>query len=244
MADYTLSDIAAATGEGGGFGGGRDGGAWWLLVLFLLLGGFGNRGFGQGGQVGGDQLYPWLNQAQSNWQGVADIQQALCNGFAGVEASASARQIADMQQGFASQTAITQGLTGIQQQLAQCCCDNRAGIADLRYTVASEACADRAAVSDALRDVLAANNASTQRILDKMCDQELQAERRENEQLRTQLNMMNLAASQNAQTAAIIANNEAQTTALEQYLAPAPRPAYIVQNPNCCQPNYGCGCGM
>lgn len=30
--------------------------------------------------------------------------------------------------------------------------------------------------------------------------------------------------------------------AVEQYLAPTPRPAYIVQNPNCCAPNFGCGC--
>ena len=56
--------------------------------------------------------------------------------------------------------------------------------------------------------------------------------------------MANLAASQGAQTAAILANNEAQTTALEQYLAPVPRPAYVVPNPNCCTQNYGtCGCG-
>ena len=62
-------------------------------------------------------------------------------------------------------------------------------------------------------------------------------------ELQNQLTMANLAASQNAQTAAILANNEAQTTALEQYLAPTPRPAYIVQNPNCCQQNFSCGCG-
>ena len=76
--------------------------------------------------------------------------------------------------------------------------------------------------------------------------QELDAERRENEQLRTQLNLAQLAASQNSQTAQIIANNEAQTAALENYLNPPARPAYIVQNPNCCQ-NYGytgCGCNM
>jgi hypothetical protein len=96
-----------------------------------------------------------------------------------------------------------------------------------------------------VRDLLVNQNANTQRILDKMCDQELYAERRENENLRQQINMMNLAASQNLQTAQLIANNEAQTTALEQYLAPVPRPAYVVQNPNCCQQNFGgCGCGQ
>ena len=252
MADYTLSDIAAATGENGGFGG-RDGGAWWLLVLFLLIGGFGGNGWGNRNQTGGDQLYPWMNQAQANWQGVSDIQQAMCSGFAGVnanvsggfaaaEAAESARQLASMQQAFASQTAIMQGLTGIQSQLAQCCCDNRLATANQTATILSENCADRAAISDGVRDIIASQTAGTQRILDQMCSDKIDAKNEEIANLRTQLNMMNLAASQNAQTAALIANNEAQTTALEQYLAPVPRPAYVVQNPNCCQP-YNCGCG-
>ena len=84
-----------------------------------------------------------------------------------------------------------------------------------------------------------------QTILDKMCQQELDAERRENANLRTQLNMANLAASQNAQTAQILADNAAQTFALEQYLNPTPKPAYVVQNPNCCTANnVGCGCSF
>ena len=63
-------------------------------------------------------------------------------------------------------------------------------------------------------------------------------------ELHTQLNMANLKESQNSQTAAILANNAAQTAALEQYLNPAPIPAYVVQNPNCCgQTTFGCGCG-
>ena len=97
-------------------------------------------------------------------------------------------------------------------------------------------------MSDALRDVIAANTASTQRILDQMCNDKIDAKNERIADLERQLTMANLAASQNAQTAAILANNEAQTTALEQYLAPVPRPAYIVQNPNCCT-NSGCGCG-
>lgn len=126
-----------------------------------------------------------------------------------------------------------QSLFDLSSQMASCCCDNRLATANLAADVAREACANRTAMAEGV-----------QAILDKMCDAELQAERRENDQLRTQLNMMNLAASQNAQTAAIIANNEAQTTALEQYLAPVPRPAYVVQNPNCCTPSFGCNCGM
>ena len=120
-----------------------------------------------------------------------------------------------------------------------CCCENRAAVADLKYTVATEACADRSAISDALRDVLTANTASTQRILDQLCQDKIDAKNERIAELQNQLTLANLAASQNAQTAAILANNEAQTAALEQYLAPTPRPAYIVQNPSCCQ-NFGC----
>ena len=174
--------------------------------------------------------------------GFGDIQTALCGGFAGVNAGISngfaqaeiannARQIADMQQSFAAQTATMQGFNGLQSQLAQCCCDNRAGLADLRYTVATENCADRAALADGLRDVLAATQAQTQAILDKMCQQELEAERRENSNLRTQLSMAQLAASQSAQTAALEASNSAQTQYIVNRVAPYPIPAYTVANP-------------
>ena len=125
-------------------------------------------------------------------------------------------------------------------------CDNRAATADLKFTVATEACADRAAVNDALRDVITANNASTQRILDQMCQDKIDAKNEQIANLQHQLTMENLAASQNAQTAAILANNDQQTAALEQYLAPVPRPAYIVSSPYCCNQGnfgYGCGCG-
>ena len=62
--------------------------------------------------------------------------------------------------------------------------------------------------------------------------------------LRAALNNVNGQASQNAQTAAIIANNEAQTVALERYLAPTPVPAYPASQMNYCNaPNFGCGCG-
>lgn len=77
-----------------------------------------------------------------------------------------------------------------------------------------------------------------------MCQQEIDALKERNQDLRTQLNMANLASSQTAQTARILADNAMQTAALEQYLNPTPIPAYMVQNPNCCAtPSYGCGCG-
>ena len=96
----------------------------------------------------------------------------------------------------------------------------------------------------ALRDVLESQNAGVQRILDTMCQDKIDAKNEKIADLERQLTMANLAASQGMQTAAIIANNEAQTSALEQYLAPVPRPAYIVQNPNGCNCNTSCGCAF
>lgn len=245
----SAADIAAVT-RGDGFGGGwGDSSAWWLIILFLFMfnGNWGNGfGGGYGGGVGGEvqrgfdqsAVMSGLGSIQSAvTNGFVDTASALCNGFAGVNASiangfaqseiaANARQMADMNQNFA-----------LQSQLAQCCCDNRLASADLKYTIATENCADRTALSDALRDVLESQNAGVQRILDTMCQDKIDAKNERIADLERQLTMANLAASQGAQTAAILANNDMQTAALEQYLAPVPRPAYIVQNPN------GCNCG-
>lgn len=76
-----------------------------------------------------------------------------------------------------------------------------------------------------------------------MCQDKIDAKNERIAELQTQLNMANLAASQTAQTSRILADNAAQTVALEQYLNPTPIPAYVVQNPACCNQNYGCGCG-
>ena len=254
----SAADVAAVTGGNGGFGNWGDNSAWWLIILFLFIfngnwgnwgGGYGNgggtysevqRGFDQSAVMGG------LSGIQSSLtSGFVDTAAALCNGFAGVNAAiangfaqseiaANARQMADMNQAFA-----------LQSQLAQCCCDNRLASADLKYTIATENCADRTALSDALRDVLESQSAGVQRILDTMCHDKIDAKNERIADLERQLTMANLAASQSAQTAAILANNDAQTNALEQYLAPVPRPAYIVQNPNGCGCNSinSCGCG-
>ena len=111
-----------------------------------------------------------------------------------------------------------------------CCCENRAAVADLKYTIANEEAATRAA-----------NASNTQAILDKLCQQEIEALKVQNQNLQSQLNMATLRESQTAQTAAILSNNAAQTAALEQYLNPAPVPAYVVANPNGCSCNAGCG---
>lgn len=155
----------------------------------------------------------------------------------------------DVQRGF-DQQSIMGGQANIMDQLnslamsmQNCCCDNRLGIADLKYTIATEACADRSAVNEGVRDIIASNTANTQAILDKLCQQEIDALKTENANLQTQINLANLQSSQTAQTARILSDNAAQTVALEQYLNPTPVPAYVVQNPNCCSPVYnGCGC--
>lgn len=242
-----IMPVAPFYGNGNNNGG--FGGDWgWIILLLVLFGagGWGNNGGGFGGGFGGG-LYPWMNQADITTSGFQNqaLQSSLAslndnaisgfagvtNGFAQAEIAENARQMANMNQMFS-----------LQSSLQNCCCENRLGIANLGADIAREACADRAAVSDALRDVLAANTASTQRILDQMCADKIDAKNEKIADLERQLTMAQLAASQNAQTAAILANNEAQTTALEQYLAPVPRPAYIVQNPNCC--TNSCGCGM
>lgn len=260
-----------------GFGG--DG--WWILLLFLLAGNGGWGGFG-GGYAGGNELYPWMNQAdltqagfnqtatnttlsgiQSGISGLStqlcnccgDIQNSLCNGFAGVNSNVSngfaqaeiadnARQMANMQQAFANQTAMSQGFNTVGSQLANCCCENRLASADLKYTIATENCADRAALSDGIRDIITNQTANTQRILDTLCQDKIDAKNEKIADLQRQLTMADLRASQGAQTSQLLADNSRQTAVLEDYLNPVPRPAYVVQNPNCCPQNTcGCGCG-
>lgn len=187
--------------------------------------------------------------------GFGDVQTALCGGFAGVNATVNGaqnalaqqlytNQIADLERSFAAQTASTQGMNAIAMNLQNCCCENRASVADLKYTVATENCADRAAISDGIRDVIANQTASTQRILDKLCDQELQAERRENQNLRTQLNMATLNASQVAQTAQIKDGQAAAVNSLVNELRSCPIPSQPVygNQPIFTCPNNGCGC--
>ena len=136
----------------GGFGGFGGDGWWVILFLFALMGNgmWGGFGGGMGGfAADGAMLYPWMNQANLTSNGfqnqlmndnitsirdgvhslstqlcnaTSDVQMALCNGFASVEQGANARQIANMQQSFANQTAMLQGFNGSQAQQAECCC--------------------------------------------------------------------------------------------------------------------------
>lgn len=264
----------APMGYGGGWGGNSGwGDGIWLILLLLFAFGNGAWGGGFGGGFDGG-LYPWMNQAQLTQGGfdqaatqatLAGIQSSLTSGFANQEVASCNRaltdlqasfsnQLASMNQNFANQQALAAQLNGMQAAQASCCCENRLGLANLQSVIQSEACTDRAAVTDALRDVIASNTANTQGVLnainggiqgikDQLCSDKIDAKNEKIAELQAQLSMAQLAASQNAQTAAIIANNEAQTTALEQYLAPNPKPCYVVPSPYCCNQNYGFGCG-
>ena len=185
----------AGYGNGDGMFGGMAG--WWIIVLLAVLGwgnGFGG-GFGgnNGGFMGADIQRGFDQSAVIN--GINGVQNAVSNGFAQAEIAANSRQMADMNQYF-----------GMQSAFQNCCCENRMATADLKYTVATEACADRNAISMALRDVLEANNNSTQKILDTMCQDKIDAKNELIANLRQQLAAAQASASQNAQTAAIIAS--------------------------------------
>ena len=312
MNDLAPADLKAIVGNGDNDGLGGDNGILWLL-LFIILGGFGNNrgggyggGYGAGG-IGGNELYPWLNQSEqisggfaqqalgTNVQGIqsaiaalsqqlcgccGDMQMAVANGFAGtnanmaagfngvnagmaagfagVEAGANARAMASMQQAFAQQAATTQGFTGLQAQLADCCCENRLATANQTATILAENCADRAAISDGVRDIIASQTAGTQTIIDKLCQLELDGykrqvadEQRANADLRSQLTQARFDASQAAQNAFIQQGFENEVDALYNRLNNCPVPSMPVygrtpiftcqgQNAGC----GGCGCGM
>ena len=274
--------LAAGGGWGNGFGGNNGGGFGGGAPIVINDGGNGGayvqRGFDQAAIMSGvgaiqsgisalsTQLCGCCCDMQNTVnQGFAGVQQSLCNGFAGVNMTVNGaqnaiaqqlytNQISDLERSFAAQTANTQGMTALQAQLAQCCCDNRLATNDLKYTIATENCADRAALSDGLRDVLTAQTANTQAILDKLCALELDgvkgqlaAAQRENIGLQNQLNMANMQASQVAQTAQIRAGQVAEIDAMYNRLRDCPVPSMPVYGMQpiftCNNGNNGCGCG-
>ena len=143
---------------------------------------------------------------------------------------------------FPREPVITVRANAIQAQLAQCCCDNRAATADLKYTVATEGCATRTANADNTNALLTAFNAGFQSIKDQLCQDKIDAKNDVISQLRSELLYARGQASQDVQTAAIQAGQRGLANEVEQYVAPRAVPAYIVQNPNCCG-TYGMACG-
>lgn len=253
LTDDSSMIMPVAPMYGGGNSGLGFGGDWGWIILLLLIAGNGFGGFGNGG----NDIYPWMNQSnQVNdgfrdsmlntsvngiqnavTSGFGDVQTSLCSGFAGVNATVNGVQsgitsqmyndtIANLERSFAVQTSNTAGLTNLSQQLSQCCCDNRLATCQTQNLVASESAATRLAIAE-----------QTQAILDKMCQQEIDALKAQNVALQNQVNMQALAASQAAQTAALVADNTAQTQYIVNRVAPYPIPAYVVANPT--TPTYG-----
>ena len=259
-------------GNFGGWGNSFGGDGWWvILFLFALMGnGFGGWGGFGGGMNGlGLDSYLFNTQTQNDVNrgfdnaGLAGqltgIQSSISNGFANAEVAdcnramnamqtAYTNQIADMNERFSLATAVDDRIDNLAMSLQKCCCDSQLQTESLRATVLQENCQDRYEAQNNAANIIANQTANTQRILDKLCDQELAAERRENDQLRQQLNMANLAASQTAQTSRLLADNAAQTQQIENYVRPQINPAYIVPNPYAYNfyPNNGwgncCGC--
>lgn len=238
----------------GGWGNGNNGG--------------GMSGGGSNGGVGG-LFYPFMNQTDtindgfrdqflndnitSIRDGIGNLSTQLCNcccdmrdtvnqGFYNSEIAAANRQMANMQTAFATQNAINQGFNGTQAQLAECCCENRLATADLKYTIATENCADRAALSDGVRDIIASQTASTQRILDQLCQDKIDAKNDEIAQLRQEVLYARGQASQIAQNSQIVDSiynrlNDCPVGTTPVY---GRQPIFTCpQNQNSC----GCGCG-
>lgn len=222
---YNLSDIAAVTGNNNRGGFGDD--YWWIILLFLF--GFGNNGWGNGNGGGAttreEIAYGFDMNGLEN--GIRGIQQGICDGFYAMN-TGMLTGFSNVAQDINNSTnAITAGLTGLGTQMAQCCCDiryeNAKSFADLNYNLATQACDTRHAIAD-----------STRQIIDFLTQDKIATLTAENQSLK-------FAASQAAQNAFIAANQEAQTAELLRRLdAPAPVPAYVVANPNCCYTPCGC----
>ena len=185
----------------------------------------------------------FANTATQLCGGFADVQSSIANGVnsinTGLLTGFANSNLANCQ----NTNAITNAINNNRFAAQQCCCETNSNIADLKYTVATENCADRAVLQMGVRDIITNQTASTQAILDKLCDQELQAERRENQNLRSELMYARGQASQIAQTAELRAGQNAEVDALYNRLASCPVPSTPVygRTPifSC---NSGCGC--
>ena len=225
----TMPVAPANTGNGNGFGWGGDG-AWWivLFLIFAAFGGWGN-GFGFGG--GGNGVMDGY-VLTSDFAKIDSVNQGLCDGFYQQAQLVNGTNMA-MANGFAQaelsrsnqQAALMQQLNAMQMQNQECCCENRAAIAQVRYDMATQACDTRNTVNTAARDIIDNQNQNSRAILDFLTQNKLRDLESANQELR-------LAASQAAQNNYLISQ-----------LRPCPTPAYITCNPWAGSSYGGCGTG-
>lgn len=238
MADDFMSGFLAGQGDGNSNRGGMFGGdGWWAIIIFALIFGWGNGGYGFGGGNSGGVADGYVlasdfanveRKIDAVNNGVCDgfyaMNTGMLNGFAGVTQAVtsgfSAAELARCNQ----QAALMQQLNAMQRSTDNCCCENRAAIAQVRYDMATQACDTRNTIQNAARDITDNQNAGTREILSFLTNNRLRELEAENSTLK-------LAASQAAQ------NNY-----LVSALRPSPIPAYQVQNPYCCNTNGCSGC--
>ncbi len=200
------------------------------------------------------------------------VNTGILNGFAGVNNAICSlgynnAQLANninttVMQGFnAANVTALQGQNALQTQLAQCCCENREGQAQIRYDMATNTCALQNAISTSTRDVVDSQNAGTRAILDKMCQMEYNALNDKYQAVLTENQGLKFAASQAQQNVALGAMMDANTAEIIRRTAPqTPVPAFPVNPPfpyygygfgagfggsscgNSCGCNTGCGC--
>ena len=207
--------VTPANGSGNGFGFGGDG-AWFLIILFLFAfcgwggNGWGNNAGNSGGVVDGYVLASDFSNIERKMDlingGLCDgfyaVNNTLLTGFGNAELSRANQQAALMQQ-----------LSAMQMQAANCCCENRAAVAQVRYDMATQACDTRNTVQNATRDIVENQNANSRAILDFLTNSKMRDPESANQELR-------LAASQAAQNNYLISQ-----------LRPTPIPAYASCNP-------------
>lgn len=240
----SIADIAAVTG-GGNNGWGNNGDGWWvLIILFALFGGWGRGGvFGNGG-AGCDGACATVGDIQRGFDN-----QGVMNKLNGIEQGVSQLGYANLQQsnnitnglcqlGYQTQNAITQAqiaqmqsANALQAQLADCCCENRAAIAQVRYDMSTDACAIQNAIASAARDITDNQNANYRALHDEIIANRMEDKNEQIADLRSQVQALNLAASQQNQNRYLI-----------DQLRPCPTPAYITCNPWGTQQPYGSCC--
>lgn len=222
-------------GYGNGFGFGGDG-AW--IILFVIAAMFGGFGGGWGGNGFDGGAFPWLltsnNQLATQMQQgfdqtsidnqLSNIRSDIAGGFSSAEVANCNRELDNVRTQYQNTIAELQQTFGLQQSMDNCCCENRLATAETQALVSREAAANRENT-----------NAGVQRILDTLCQDKIDAKNEQIVALQNQVNMLNLAQSQANQTAALIADNTAQTQYIVNRVAPYPIPSYQVANP------YGCG---
>lgn len=241
----TMTMPVAPTGmTGGGWGGFGGDNGWWIIILFLAIfcgwggngNGFGNNGRNSGGVVDGYVLASDFSNIERK---IDSVNQGLCDGFYQQAQLVNGTNMA-MANGFAQaelsrcnqQAALMQHLNNMAMQAQECCCENRAAIAQVRYDMATQACDTRNTVQNTTRDIIDAMNCGFRSIDQRLTAQELAAKDAKIAEQNQQLFGYQLAASQAAQ------NNYLVST-----LRPSPSPAYVVANPYCCNSGYNYGCG-